>query len=145
MKQACCTLCILMCSLFLASGLRAEDRASFYGHLVSAPMASPQPDTLYLQGSDGNVRQVTVARAAIGYAANVAAAQRRRPARRVLLPGTEVRVTALWDSRSGQWTASHVEVLSHRSTIWVDSHDVGDSGLDPVASPSNPLLRSHTI
>jgi hypothetical protein len=96
-------------------------------------------------GRDGNVRRVIVVNAAIVYDPQVPAADRTQSARRALVPGVEVRVTALVDASSGEWTASRVEVIAHHAAQFED--DYGDDGTQPdeVTAAGGKALAAHTI
>jgi hypothetical protein len=136
----------LIAVLLLASGLWAETQGTFRGEVVRAPRGERSPGLLYLMGRDGNVRRVVVARAAIVYDAAVPIADRRQPAGRALVPGTEVRVTALVDASSGEWTASRVEVIANHAGEFED--DYGDDSItapDQVAAPREPAITVRTI
>ncbi len=100
---------------------------------------------IYLMGRDGNVRRVVVARAVIVYDATVPAGDRHQPARRALVPGTEVRVTALVDADSGEWTASRVEVIPNHAGEFEDDYGGDSSGPDQVTAPRGPIADSQTI
>ena len=97
---------------------------------------------LFLRGQDGNVRRVVVARAAVVYEAGVPSGDRLQSARRALMPGAEVRVTALVDAKSGEWTASRVEVIAQHEE---DTDDEDDSAPDQVTAPEEPGSASRTI
>ncbi len=136
----------LIAVLLLASGLRAETQGTFRGEVVNPPHGERSAGLLYLRGRDGNVRRVIVARAAIVYDAAVPSSERRQPAVRVLLPGTEVRVTALVDADSGEWTASRVEVITNHAGKFDDDYgEDGSNAPDKVTAPREPMLDSRTI
>lgn len=136
----------LIAVLLLASGLWAETQGTFRGEVVLAPRGERSPGLLYLMGRDGNVRRVVVARAAIVYDAAVPIADRRQPAGRALVPGTEVRVTALVDANSGEWTASRVEVIANHAGEFEDDYgDDSSTAPDQVATPGEPAITARTI
>jgi len=124
--------------LLLSSGLWAQTKGTFLGDLVGAPAGKQAADSIYLQGSDGSVRCVIVAHAVITYDTGGAPADRSRPARFALVPGTEVRVTAAMDAQSGEWTASRVEVIPGHSAKFEDDYGEDYSGPDPVTAASAP-------
>jgi hypothetical protein len=132
--------------LLLASGLWAETQGTFRGEVVRAPRGERSANLLYLMGRDGNVRRVIVAEAAIVYDSAVPTGERVQPARQALVPGTEVRVTALVDASSGEWTASRVEVIAHHTAEFEDDNgEEGSGGPDEVTSPSVDAVASRTI
>lgn len=133
--------------LLLASGLWAETQGTFRGEVVRPPEGERSAaGLLYLMGHDGNVRRVIVAQAAIVYDPEVPIAERNRPARQALVPGTEVRVTALVDAKSGEWTASRVEVIAHHSAHFEDDYGDDGNGPDEVTGPSGAsVISSRTI
>jgi hypothetical protein len=131
--------------LLLASGLWAETQGTFRGEVVRPPEGERSAGLLYLLGHDGNVRRVIVAQATIVYDPEVPIGERSRPARQALVPGTEVRVTALVDAKSGEWTASRVEVIAHHAAQFEDDYGDGD-GPDEVTGPrENSVASSRTI
>lgn len=132
--------------LLLASGLWAETQGTFRGEVVRGPRGERSANLLYLMGRDGNVRRVIVTQAAIVYDSAVPTGERVRPARQSLVPGTEVRVTALVDATSGEWTASRVEVIAHHAAEFEDDYGGdGRGGPDEVTSPNVAAVASHTI
>ena len=135
----------LIVMLLLASGLWAETHGTFRGEVVQAPSGEWSSGLLYLLGRDGNVRRVVVARAAIVYDSAVPIKERRQPAGKALVPGVEVRVTALVDAASGEWTASRVEVIANHAGEFED--DYGEDGTAPnqVTAPSEITVDSRTI
>jgi hypothetical protein len=139
---------LLLTSGVFASVLRVGTQGTFRGEVVRAPRGEPSAGLLYLMGRDGNVRRVVVAQAAIVYDAQVPSADRTRPARKALVPGTEVRVTALVDAKSGEWTASRVEVIAHHAAEFED--DYGEDGTAPdepekVTAPGEDAASLRTI
>src|SRR5208282_907022 len=110
----------LISVLLLSTGLWAATEGTFRGELVRAPQGKPSELTLYLKGHDGNVREVLLTHAVVEYDDAVAAADRVEPAARALVPGTEVRVTALMDAESGEWTASQVDVIPNHAAAFED-------------------------
>ncbi len=113
--------------------------------MVSPPRGEAH-GLLYLMGRDGNVRRVVVARAAIVYDATVPRGARQRPARRALVPGTEVRVTALVDASSGEWTASRVEVIANHAGEFEDDYGDDDiAGPDQVTAPRETPATARTL
>ena len=128
-----------------ATGLWAETQGIFVGEVMRAPRGEQASGLLYLRGRDGNVRRVVVTRAAIEYDSTVAAGDRRMPARHALMPGTEVRVTALMDLESGEWTASRVEVIAHHAASFEDDYPEEGSGLDQVTAPKEPVVTTRTL
>jgi hypothetical protein len=129
----------------LASGLWAEMQGTFRGEVVSAPRGEWSSGLLYLMGRDGNVRRVVVARAAIVYDAAVPSGERRQPAGKALVPGTEVRVTALVDANSGEWTASRVEVIAHHAGEFEDDYGEDGNGPNQVTAPGEATVDLRTI
>jgi hypothetical protein len=92
------------------------------------------------------VRRVAVVRAAIVYDATVPKdEQRRMPAQHALVPGTEVRVTALVDAQSGEWTASRVEVIAQHAAKFEDDYGDEDTDAAPADLRRTELLARRTI
>jgi hypothetical protein len=135
----------LIAMVMLASGLWAETQGTFRGEVVRAPRGEWSSGLLYLMGRDGNVRRVVVARAAVVYDSAVPTSERRQPAGKALIPGAEIRVTALVDAASGEWTASRVEVIANHAGEFED--DYGEDGAAPnqVTAPSETTVDSRTI
>jgi hypothetical protein len=138
---------LVLASGLFTTGLWAETQGTFVGEVVRAPRGEHSAGLLYLRGRDGNVRRVVVTRAAIEYDAAVAKGDRVLPARRALVPGTEVRVTALVDADSGEWTASRVEVIAHHAASFEEDYGDGEpgSGPDQVTAPKEPTLFARTV
>jgi hypothetical protein len=134
----------LIAVLLLASWSWAEMQGTFRGEVVLAPRGERSPGLLYLMGRDGNVRRVIVARAAIVYESTVPSGKRQKLAGKALAPGTEVRVTALVDAASGEWTASRVEIIANHAGEFED--DYGD-GIAPnqVTAPGETTVDLRTI
>jgi hypothetical protein len=126
------------------SVLWAGAAGTFLGEIVSPPRGETSAGLVYLMGRDGYVRRVIVARAAVVYDTSVPSGDRTQSPRKALVPGAEVRVTALVDAKSGEWTASRVEVIAHRTS---DSEDDNDDSTAPdeVTSPSETTAVSRTI
>jgi hypothetical protein len=139
MKRLFATGVILMASL----GLWAQTPGTFRGEVVRPPRNERSAGLIYLMGADGYVRRVVVTRAAIAYDAGVPAGDRKQSAKKMLVPGTEVRVTALLDSESGEWTASRVEVIAHHAARYEDDYDEDGNGRDSGSVP--PAMASRTI
>ena len=68
------------------------------------------PGWFYVQGRNGMLRRVEISRARVLYAPSVPAADRAKNPAQDLIPGAEVRVTAVQDG-NGEWRASRVEIL----------------------------------
>lgn len=130
--------------LLLTSGLWAQTEGTFHGELVAAPQVKQSGETIYLSGRDGKVRSVEISHAVVEYDDAVAAADRTAPAANALLPGTDVRVTALMDPKSGEWTASEVEVIPHHAAQFEDDYGVDGTGPAPVAAPLTPTINTRT-
>ncbi len=135
---------LLTLGLF-SSGLWAETQGTFRGEVVRPPRNERSAGLLYLLGRDGNVRRVIVTRAAVDYDAAVPAGDRTQSARRALVPGTEVRVTALVDAESGEWTASRIEVIAHHAAKFEDDYGEDGSGPNEVTTPRDNAVDSRTI
>jgi hypothetical protein len=134
----------LIVVLLLASGLWAETQGTFRGEVVRPPRGEWSSGLLYLKGRDGNVRRVIVTQAAIVYDAAVSRGDRRKPAGKALVPGVEVRVTALVDANSGEWTASRVEVIANHAGEFED--DYGEDGApNQVTAPQEPTVDLRTL
>ena len=139
----------MLAVLLLSSGLLtprvlAGTAGTFLGEVVKPPQGERSLSLVYLRGRDGNVRRVIVARAAVVYAATVPTEERQQPARKALIPGAEVRITALVDAKSGEWTASRVEVIAQQAAeVAVDRDD--DSLPDEITSPGDSTVASRTI
>jgi len=130
--------------LVLTSGLWAGAQGTFRGEVVRPPRGERSAGLLYLMGRDGNVRRVILARAAVVYDPGVPSGDRRQSARKSLVPGAEVRVTALVDAESGEWTASRVEVISHHAAEVDDDGDEGNLP-DDVTTPKETTIPRRTI
>jgi hypothetical protein len=128
-----------------SSKLWAGVAGTFRGEIVRAPQGEPSVGLLYLMGQDGNVRRVVVKTAAIVYDTTVPTAERVHPARKSLIPGAEVRVTALVDAKSGEWTASRVEVIAHHSAEFDDDYDEDGTAPDEVTAPNEGFPDLRTI
>ena len=116
---------------------------TFRGEVVNPPKGEASDGLLYLRGSDGNVRRVVVAHALIVFDSAVPSNERKRSARRSIAPGVQVRVTALVDASSGEWTASRVEVISGHAGNFED--DYPDDANAPDASQKPPAMSTSTI
>jgi hypothetical protein len=137
---------VVLGSGLLTSEARAALPGTFRGEVVKPPQGERSFGLLYLMGRDGNVRRVIVTRAAVVYAETVPTGDRVKPARRALIPGAEVRVTALVDAKSGEWTASRVEVIAHRVADLEEEDNAGDdSATDEITSPRDTVIASRTI
>ncbi|SRR6266702_2034236 len=135
----------LIAVLLLTSGLWAGAQGTFRGEVVRPPRGERSAGLLYLMGRDGNVRRVILARAAVVYDSGVPSEDRMQSARKSLVPGTEVRVTALVDSKSGEWTASRIEVIAHHaSEVEEDNSDNGNPP-DDVTTSKEPTIPWRTI
>jgi hypothetical protein len=137
--------CSLIAVLVLSSGLWAQSEGTFRGELVRAPQGKWTGLEIYVKGSDGSVRLVMLTHAIVEYDDGVAAADRREPAAQALVPGTEVRVTALFDAQSEEWTASCVEVILHHAAKFEDDYRETEKGVDPVNASSTPSIDTRTI
>jgi hypothetical protein len=131
--------------LLLSSGLWAENEGTFRGDLVRVSQGKQAAEAIYLQGRDGNVRCILVARAAIVYDEAAASADQKQAARLALVPGTEVRVTAQMDAQSGEWTASRVEIIPGHAAAFEDDYGEDGSGPDPVTAESTPASDRRVI
>jgi hypothetical protein len=131
--------------LLLGSGLWAATEGTFRGEVVNAPQGKSAELAIYLKGHDGNVREVLLTNAVVEYDDAVAAADRSVPAARALVPGAEVRVTALLDAQSGEWTASQVDVILHHAASFEDDYGEDGTGPDPVTAPSTPVNDRRSI
>jgi hypothetical protein len=137
---------MLFSSGLLTSELRAKSLGTFRGEVVKPPQGESSGAQLYLMGPDGNVRRVIVARAAVVYAESVPTEARLKPARRALTPGAEVRVTALVDAKSGEWTASRVEVIAqHDADPEADKAAEDEPATDEITTPRETVVASRTI
>lgn len=140
----------LIALIFLSSGafvppMAAQTQGTFRGEVVAAPRGERSAGLLYLRGRDGNVRRVVVVRAAIVYDSAVAARDRAKAAKKALVPGMEVRVTALVDARSGEWTASRVEVIGSHSPEEDDADSEDGNAPDEVDSQRKNASGVRTI
>ena len=130
----------------LVPEMRAETQGTFRGEVIAAPRGELNSGLLYLKGRDGNVRRVVVARAAVVYDATVPSADRKKSAQAALVPGTEVRVTALVDAESGEWTASRIEVMTqHHSADFEEDYGESGNAPDEVNSERSTLADKRTI
>jgi len=137
---------VVLGSGLLTSEARAALPGTFRGEVVKPPQGERSFGLIYLMSLDGNVRRVIVTRAVVIYAESVPIGDRVKPARRALIPGAEVRVTALVDAKSGEWTASRVEVIAHQSADFEEEDNDGDdSATDEIASPRDTVIASRTI
>jgi hypothetical protein len=136
----------LIAIVLLASGLRAETQGTFRGEVIQPPRAERSSGMLYLKGRDGNVLRVVMERAEVVYDAAVGAGKRQQPARKALIPGTEIRVTAMVDDATGEWTASRVDVIEGHSSEFEDDYGPdGTGGPDQVTAPRGPTVDARTI
>jgi hypothetical protein len=136
--------------LLLVSGasvpeMKAQTQGTFRGEVIAAPRGERTAGLLYLKGPDGNVRRVVVVRAAIVYDSAVPAKERQKPAKSALAPGIEVRVTALVDSESGEWTASRVEVISSHAVEFDEDYGEDGNAPDEVNSQRSGAGTARTI
>lgn len=136
---------LVIALLLLASGLWAETPGTFRGEVVPPPRGERSTGLIYLMGRDGNVRRVIVAQAAVVYDPAVSTGDRIQPARQAIIPGAEVRVTALVDATSGEWTASRVEVIANHAAEFEDDYGADGSGPDEVTVSRETLVVLHTI
>ncbi len=127
---------LVLASSLVTTRLWAETQGVFRGEVVRAPRAERQDGLLYLMGRDGNVRRVVMAGATVEYDSAVSAKDHLPPARRALVPGTEVRVTVRMDAQSGEWTASRVEVIAHHAGEFEDDYGEDGSAPDPAVTTS---------
>lgn len=110
------------------------------GEIVAAPEPQSAAGVLYLRNGEGYVLRVVAAKASVSYDAGMQRpAEKRVPARRALVPGTEVKVSALLDEKSGEWTASRVVVTAMHAPTPVqtevdDEDDDGDDSWDGAAT-----------
>ena len=88
--------------------LASATPGSFRGTIVENPNATR--GWIYVQGRNGTARRVEVAHAKIEYDEDVPAAERSTKAEDMLIPGSEVRITAEQGS-DGEWHAERVEIL----------------------------------
>ena len=135
----------LIALLLLGTGLWAATEGKLRGELVSTTQVKGAELTIYLKGYDGNVREVLLSHAVVDYDEAVPAAERKKPASRALVPGTDVRVTALWDAESGEWTASLVEVIPHHAAEFEEDYGADGAGPAPVTAPSTPVVNWRKI
>jgi hypothetical protein len=129
----------LITVLLLSSGLWAETEGSFRGDLIEVPQGNQSSEMIYVQGPDGKVRSVVVTHATVRYDAAYAAANPSQSSIIVLVPGTEVQVTAQMDAQSGEWTASRVEIIPGHAAAFEDDYGTDGSGPDPVTATSTPV------
>lgn len=91
--------------------------AELRGQLVAGLQAERARGVIFLRDGTGAVLRIAVSQATVSYSQAVPReVQRRKPAPGALLPGAEVLVTALVDASSGEWTASHIEILPRPKT-----------------------------
>ena len=136
----------LIAVLLLASGLWAETQGTFRGEVVRAPRGERSAKPALPDGAGWQRAPRSCGARRIVYDAAVPTGDRHQPARRALVPGTEVRVTALVDADSGEWTASRVEVIAHHAAKFEDDYGGdGGSGPDEVTSPSVTAVAARTI
>lgn len=93
--------------LFSVAGI-AGTPGEFRGTVVNGPEASGH--WVYVEGHNHAVRRVDVRQAKIHYDSEVPPAERQDPVPKVLVIGTQVRVTAEQDD-AGEWRATEVEIL----------------------------------
>jgi hypothetical protein len=136
---------VMLSSGLLTSEARAASPGTFRGEVVEPPQGERSMGVLFLMGRDGNVRRVIVTRAAVVYAETVPTGDRVKPARRALIPGAEVRVTALVDAKSGEWTASKVEVIAQQVPDLGEENAEDETAPDEVTSPRDTVVASRTI
>jgi hypothetical protein len=130
--------------LLLSSGLRAQSEGTFDGKLVCAPQGEQTGLEIYLKGPDGNVRLITLTHAYVEYNDVSAVSDERPLASEALVPGTDVRVTALFDAQTEEWTASSVVIL-HHAAKYEDDYRKNDEGIEAVNVSSTPSIDTRTI
>jgi hypothetical protein len=135
----------LIALLLLSSGLWAQSEGTFDGKLVSSPQGKQTGLEIYLKGPDGNVRPIMLTHAYVEYNDVSAVAEQRPLASEALVPGADVRVTALFDAQTEEWTASSVEVILHHAAKSEDDYREDGEGIEPVNVSSTPSIDTRTI
>lgn len=102
--------CLLVATV-LAGLAVAATPGSFRGTVVEGENGAPKEGWLYVRGRNGSIRRVDVTQATFAYDEDVAADQRKAPAREAAGIGADVRVTAEQGS-DGEWRASRVEIVN---------------------------------
>jgi hypothetical protein len=82
----------------------------FQGRVVDPPPNQPGHGWIYVQGRNHLLRRVEVSQASIVFSDSIPASQHHKCDMECLVPGQEVRVTAVQDS-AGEWRAKRVEIL----------------------------------
>ncbi len=100
-----------MASIFLlALATLAGTPGSFRGVVVEGPKTERHEGWIFVQGKNGSLRRVEIAKAAVHYDESYPADKRKDSPKFALKPGIEVRVTAVQGS-DGEWHASQVEII----------------------------------
>lgn len=95
--------------LLFAVPLLAGTPGTFRG--VLGEVADRGPGWVFVRSANDKFRIVNIVDATVSYADEVPLAGRKKVPARSLVPGTEVRVTAEQDERSGDWHATEIEIL----------------------------------
>lgn len=102
---------LLMISFGLLSiAALAQTPGSFRGYIVEGPKAKQSSGWIFVQGKNGMLRRVEIARADIHYDESFPENRRQDSPRGALKPGIEVRVTAS-QGKDGEWHASVIEIM----------------------------------
>jgi hypothetical protein len=101
----------------------AQSSATLCGDVLKTPHAERMRDVVYVQGQTGNVWRVELAHAEFVFDAAVEGKDRAKPARKAMVPGANIRVTAIVDAATGEWTASRVEIVPHHAAKFEDDYD----------------------
>jgi hypothetical protein len=134
----------LIALLLLSPGLRAQSEGTFDGKLVSAPQGKQPGLEIYLKGPDGNVRLIMLTHAIVKYEDVSVAADQKTLASEALVPGTDVRVMAVFDAQTGEWTASSVDVILHPAAKYEDDYG-DDEAIEPVNVSDTSSIDTRTV
>ena len=96
--------------LLLAAATLAATPGSFRGVLVDGPGSKRHTGWIYVQGKNGMLRRVEIAKANVTYDESYPVQKRKASARAALRSGIEVRVIAT-QGKDGEWHASEVEII----------------------------------
>lgn len=96
--------------LLLAVATLAGTPGSFRGVVVDGPESAKHDGWIFVQGKNGMLRRVEIAKATVRYDENYPQEKRRNSPRVALKAGIEVRVTAT-QGKDGEWHASTVDII----------------------------------
>lgn len=96
--------------VLLAIPALAATPGNFRGVVVAGPKAKQVQGWIFVQGKNGMLRRVEIARADVHYNESFPQSKREESPRTALKPGIEVRVTAN-QGKDGEWHATEIEIM----------------------------------